>query len=175
MAVALEARRAAHGRPERTLVAEQTFNQFFLQAYEQTLGLVTLAVGNRVSAEDAAQEAFARAFNRWSTVANMEHPARWVARVAINLAIDQLRKTSREVALEPALEAPLADHVEELWVRWNLDRLTPMQRAAMVRRYIDGMAVDEVATALGRSPQTVKSHIRLGRRRLRQYLGEDCP
>ena len=103
----------------------------------------------------------------------MTHPDRWVARVAMNLAIDQLRRTARETALEPSVEAPFRDQVESLWVRWNLDRLTPMQRATVVRRYLEGMPVDEVARSLGRSPQTVKTHLRLARGRLRQFLGED--
>jgi RNA polymerase sigma factor (sigma-70 family) len=173
--VAIEARRAALGCAKRAPAAEPGFHQFFLLAYEQTLGLVTVALGDRGLAEDAAQEAFARAFDRWNAVSRMSHPDRWVAKVAMNLAIDQLRRTTRETALDPSIEAPVRDDVEALWVRWNLERLTPMQRATVVRRYLEGMPVQEVARSLGRSPQTVKTHLRLARGRLRQFMREDRP
>jgi RNA polymerase sigma-70 factor (ECF subfamily) len=169
----IEAGRIALRQPQRVATDQSGFDEFFALRYEQTLGLVTLATGDRALAEDATQEAFARAFNRWRTVSVMSHPDRWVARVAINLAIDHLRKTSRESSIDTLIEAPPHDQVEELWVRWNLDRLTPMQRATVICRYMDGMPVDEVALAMGRSPQTIKTHLRLARGRLRGFLAEE--
>ncbi|MEA2682875.1 MAG: hypothetical protein QOK05_1203 [Chloroflexota bacterium] len=149
------------------------FSDFFAQTYQQTLGLVAIGTGMRGIAEDATQEAYVKALDRWETVVAMSHPDRWVARVALNIAIDHLRKTARESELGEGVEATTADLVEGLWLRWNLDRLTPMQRAAMVRRYLDGMGVAEVARTLGRSPQTVKTHLRLARGRLRLMMAED--
>ena len=153
--------------------ADEEFSAFFARAYEQTLGVVVLATGERNLAEDATQEAFARCLDDWRSVKAKDRPDRWVARVALNLAIDHLRKVARETSLDTAHHAPRADHVEELWVRWNLDQLTPMQRAAVVRRYVEGRSVEEVASALGRSRDTVKTHLRLARGRLRKSLSAD--
>ena len=146
------------------------FSDFFAATYEQTLGIVLLATGQRSVAEDATQEAFARCLRDWNAVRAKHNPDRWVARIAVNLAIDHLRKVSRETGLDASHQAPRPDQVEELWVKWNLDQLTPMQRAAVVRRYIEGRSVAEVASSMGRSPQTIKSHLRLARSRLRQTL-----
>lgn len=163
---------AAAGRGANATVDEE-FSGFFARTYEQTLGVVVLATGERTIAEDATQEAFARCLSDWGSVRDKAHPGRWVARVALNLAIDQLRKFGRETTLDAAHHAPRPDHVEAMWVRWNLDQLTPMQRAAVVRRYIEGHSVDEVARGLGRSPQTVKTHLRLARGKLRESLGRE--
>ena len=171
--MAIEARVVAAGPAVEVAGDAGEFSDFFALTYQQTVGLVALATGMRGLAEDATQEAYVRAFRKWDSVALMERPERWVGKVAINIAIDHLRKTSRETELGEGLEAPRPDQVEEIWVRWNLDRLPPMQRAAVVRRYLDGMAVAEVAQALGRSPQTVKTHLRLARGRLRRLFAED--
>ena len=171
--MAIEVRRVAPALQREVDRGPQDFHDFFLLAYEQTIGLVALATGDRALAEDSAQEAFARAYSRWESVGGMSHPDRWVARVAMNLAIDQLRKTVRETVLDGHVTASTVDQVEELWVKWNLARLTPMQRAAVVRRYVEGMPVAEVARSLGRSPQTVKTHLRLARGKLRRFLRED--
>jgi RNA polymerase sigma factor (sigma-70 family) len=149
------------------------FESFFSDHYHRTVGLVTLASGRPTLAEDVTQEAFARGLHRWASLRVMRRPDRWVLKVAMNLVVDHNRKLGRETAIEDVHAAPVNDGVERLWVRWGLDRLTPMQRTAMVMRYVDGRPVAEVAELLARSTETVRTHIRLGRRRLRTLLSEE--
>jgi len=52
------------------------FEGFFDQHYGPTLRAVTLTIGDAGRAEDLTQEAFARAFRRWSTVSKLERPRR---------------------------------------------------------------------------------------------------
>jgi RNA polymerase sigma-70 factor (ECF subfamily) len=49
--------------------------------------------GSLEDAEDAVQEAFARASTRWATLREYEMPEAWVRRVALNLATSGLRRT----------------------------------------------------------------------------------
>ena len=53
-------------------------------------------LGNRAEAEDVAQETLARAFVRWRRI--RDHAVPWVARVAANLVLDQLRAKARATA-----------------------------------------------------------------------------
>jgi RNA polymerase sigma factor (sigma-70 family) len=145
------------------------FSVFFAERFHQTLGLVTLSCGNPTLAEEVTQEAFARALDRWTTVSTMRRPERWVLKVAHNMIIDHVRKTRREAPLDPGIKAAVPDQVEEIWMRWNLDRLTPMQRASILLRYRDGLRIDEIARLVDRSTETVRTHLRLARRRLRDY------
>jgi RNA polymerase sigma-70 factor (ECF subfamily) len=149
------------------------FSVFFAESFHQTLGLVTLSCGNPTLAEEVTQEAFARALDRWSSVAAMRRPERWVLKVASNMIVDHVRKTRRESPLDPGIKATVPDQVEEMWMRWNLERLTPMQRASIVLRYRDGLRIDEIAALIDRSTETVRTHLRLARRRLRDYCGEE--
>jgi RNA polymerase sigma-70 factor (ECF subfamily) len=149
------------------------FESFFSEHFHSTVGLVTLACGRPSLAEEVTQEAFARGLHRWESLQAMGRPDRWVLKVAMNLLVDHGRRLGRETVIEDAQPAPSHDGVQRLWVRWGLDRLTPMQRRAMVMRYIDGRPVAEVAELLARSTETVRTHIRLGRRRLRTLLAEE--
>ena len=147
------------------------FSDFFAESFHHTLGLVTLSCGNPTLAEEVTQEAFARALDRWTAVSAMRRPDRWVLKVASNMIIDHIRKTRRETPLDPGIKAAVPDQVEEIWVRWNLDRLTPMQRTSILLHHRDGWRIDEIANLIDRSRETVRTHLRLARRHLRDYCG----
>jgi hypothetical protein len=52
-----------------------TFEGFFEDQKERLLRILSVITGSRAEAEDLAQEAFTRVFERWETVAAMEDPA----------------------------------------------------------------------------------------------------
>ncbi|MDB5065000.1 MAG: polymerase, sigma-24 subunit, subfamily protein [Chloroflexi bacterium] len=153
--------------------AEATFEAVFADAYHRVVGLVAAVTGDQGLAEDAAQEGFARAYQRWSRVGRLDRPDLWVARVASRIAIDQWRRRRRETALDGADRVTIPDDVQRLWVRWQLERLSPMQRASILLHCWEGRPVAEVATLLGRSQATVRTHLLMGRRRFRGFVHED--
>jgi DNA-directed RNA polymerase specialized sigma24 family protein len=62
------------------------FDEFFDAHYAPVVRSLGLAFGDRPAAEDAAQEAFARARRRWHSVRGMDRPVGWVYVVAMNVA-----------------------------------------------------------------------------------------
>jgi RNA polymerase sigma-70 factor (ECF subfamily) len=156
-----------------TGTAEATFESVFADAYHRVVGLVAAVTGDQGLAEDAAQEGFARAYQRWSRVGRLDRPDLWVARVASRIAIDQWRRRRRETALDGTDRVTIPDDVQRLWVRWQLERLSPMQRASILLHCWEGRPVAEVATLLGRSQATVRTHLLMGRRRFRGFVHEE--
>ncbi|MDP9343470.1 MAG: hypothetical protein M3Q23_15540 [Actinomycetota bacterium] len=67
-----------------------------------------LITGDREEAADVAQEAFARAYERWGLVSRLDRPGAWVERVATNLAPPPPRGRSSARATTPT---PLPPHV----------------------------------------------------------------
>ena len=58
-----------------------TFEEFFEFEKDRLLRVLSLITGNRAEAEDLAQEAFTRVFERWDTVATWRTlPATSIAR-----------------------------------------------------------------------------------------------
>jgi RNA polymerase sigma-70 factor, ECF subfamily len=152
---------------------EASFERFFTESCHLVVGLVAVTTGDIPGAEDAVQEAYVRAHRRWERVATMDRPDLWVAHVATRVAISSWRRRRRETTLDAAVAAEVSDSVTRLWARWGLEALSPNQRLAVVLHHIHGLPVDEVAAESGSSKETVRTHLKRGRQRLRQLLSEE--
>ena len=67
-------------------MADDGFASFYASSYRRLLGQLFAMTGDLAEAENVLQEAYARAFVRWSRVGAYDLPEAWVRRVAINLA-----------------------------------------------------------------------------------------
>jgi RNA polymerase sigma factor (sigma-70 family) len=149
------------------------FDDLFASAYHRVVGAVAVVTGDEALAEDAAQEAFARAHGRWSRVGRLDRPDLWVTRVALRVAIDAWRRRRRESPLSATVPAAVPDDIQRLWVRWNLAGLSPMQRATVLMHHSEGRPIADIAAHLQRSPNTIRSHLAAARRRLRRAAKEE--
>jgi RNA polymerase sigma-70 factor, ECF subfamily len=154
------------------------FDRFFDEHYGSTLRAVSVAIGDPGRAEDLTQEAFARAFRRWSTVSKFERPVAWVYVVALNAE----RKRWRRERQAPETE-PLAGTVPDvaggvlstIVVRDALARLPARQRAAVVLRYLADLTVADIANVMGCAEGTVKATLHHALRNLRVDLDGSEP
>jgi RNA polymerase sigma-70 factor (sigma-E family) len=130
-------------------------------------------LGDRGDAEEVAQEALARAYARWSSVAGHAEP--WVARVAANLAIGVWRKRRPTEVLRPEHGRAVDPHaLERLGLVTALRKLPRRQREVVVLRYVADLPEAAVAAQLKTSVGAVKTHAHRGLARLRAELGEDA-
>ena len=91
------------------------FEEFFELEKDRLLRVLSLISGNRAEAEDLAQEAFTRVFERWDTVATMDDPAGYLHRTAMNLFRSQYRRAARGLkrAIGGAPEQDVFQHIED--------------------------------------------------------------
>lgn len=135
-------------------------------------------LGDRAAAEDAVQDALVRAL---AGVHRLREPGAlegWFFRVLANTCIGVLRRrrvarafaqlVGKGEAQAPA--APSGDHARLLR---ELDTLPAMQKAALVLRYGHELSVEEVAEILDVGTETVKTHLKRARARMRVQLGVD--
>lgn len=154
------------------------FERFFLANYEAVLYILTLITGDREQATDATQEAFIRAYSRWSKIRTYDSPAAWVRRVAINASHDSMRSDRRRRRRE---ETQRVDHEPSPADRSTSDAVTLALLAALPHRqrevatlfYVDDRSVAETAAILGLSEGTVKSYLAAARDRLRELLDQN--
>ncbi len=146
---------------------DDRFGALYLVAYRVGFRIL----GDRAEAEDVAQEALARAYLAWRRVS--DHPDAWVARVATNLAIDRWRRRTK-APRPPLAEVTPDPHVAE---RVDLVRalraLPRRQREVLALRYLADQSEESVATTLGCSVGSVKTHASRGLAALRAWL--DAP
>ena len=121
-------------------------------------------------AEDVAQEAFVRAFQRLPEFRGTGPFASWLFSITVRLCLDRRRTAfwSREApdtAASPASTSPSPD--SRLLVDTLLDRLSPPMRAALVLREIEGLDYGEIAQALSIPVGTVRSRLHAARAQFR--------
>jgi RNA polymerase sigma factor (sigma-70 family) len=136
--------------------------------------------GDAAEAEDLAQEALLRLWDkapRWRVGGS--GVAAWLTRVAMNLALDRLRRrrfASGEPVPERADEAPLADAGIEAEqaaaaVREGIAALSERQRAAIVLTYYEDVPNRTAAEMLEMNLKALESLLFRARAALRDGLG----
>lgn len=155
-----------------------SFERFFRAEVGRVLAVVLALRGPSVGVEDVAQEAFARAYERWDTVGRMDRPDLWVQRVALNLATSRLRRLRVEARGVARLRARADRDPEGLRVPslvdepfWAAVRRLPDKQARVVAlRYAGDLSIEEIATTVGVAPGTVNSQLVTARERLASLL-----
>ena len=146
------------------------------------LGLIRLAVimlGDRPSAEDVVQEAFAGLYRRWRTLADPEKALSYVRASVLNGARTALRRRARQPAgaLDPPAESAEAAALvseEHRQVITAIRGLPARQREALILRYYLDLNEEEIARSMGISRGTVKSTTSRALAALGRILGEDA-
>jgi RNA polymerase sigma factor (sigma-70 family) len=131
---------------------------------------------NPSSAEDAAQEASARA---WAALGTLRDPQRfdvWFYRIVVNECNRRKRGAHQDVCLhESALPVVDVNREERIDVRRAIDNLTPALRLTIILRYYFTLSSVEIAQIVRTSPVTVRWRLMLAHRQLRVVLQEQPP
>jgi RNA polymerase sigma factor (sigma-70 family) len=149
------------------------FSVFLEQHRSLVYGFLAATVG-RDHADDCFQETFLSALRAYPRLRPDSNLRAWVMAIATRKAIDHGRRTSRRAVLvaevpdRPAAEVE-PDGEPELWRA--VRELPPLQRAAVVHRYVLDLPYREVALALGCSEEAARANAYEGRRKLRAALG----
>lgn len=143
-------------------------------------GVVYRMCGDRQLAEDAAQETFIQAWLRLSSYRPKSSLRNWLYRIAVNTAIDMLRKEKRilpgavdDMNLADAAPEPEARFVKaerSALVRTAVVGLPDASRAVLVLREYEGLSYKEIADTLDIPVGTVMSRLNYARKLLREKL-----
>jgi RNA polymerase sigma-70 factor, ECF subfamily len=150
------------------------------QACGRGFAIAADLLGDRAEAEDAVQDALVRSLTGLHRLRDPGALEGWFYRVLTNTCIRTLRRRRVANAFarlvgargEPvAAPAPIGrDHARLLA---EIDELPAMQKAVVVLRHGHDLGIDEIARVLGVGGETVKTHLKRARARLRVRLGVD--
>lgn len=148
-------------------VAIPPFELFYEEHRSEVLRLLRRRLGAQ-RAEDAFQETFLRALRAYGRLDHGEHLRAWVLTIAQNVAVDTLRRMrpTEELVESASSDArPAYTELAEL-----TDGLGPKERAAVVLRYGYDLSYDQIASALGSSPDAARQASSTGVRRIRRRM-----
>jgi RNA polymerase sigma-70 factor (sigma-E family) len=158
-----------------TDVAEHPLQELYRDEYRSLVRLASLLIDDVGTCEEVVQDAFANALSRWSTVRDPAKAPAFIRSAVLNGARSRLRR--RVVALRhPQLPPPdvasaegaTVDHDE---VIRRLRALPQRQMEALVLRYYLDLPEAEIATTMGVSVGSVKTHLHRGLAALALTLG----
>jgi RNA polymerase sigma-70 factor, ECF subfamily len=156
---------------------DATIERFVREDYARVVKAVAFVTGDPSGAEDAVQEAVARA---WLHKQPIDALPAWVASVALNVSRSGWRRIGAERRAIERLQAPSAPgepDPDEVDLRRAMATLPRRQREVAVLRYLLQFDTKETAAALRVSEGTVKNSLSKARDALaaRLLLSEEVP
>ncbi len=139
-------------------------------------------LGNRGDAEDAAQEAFIRAYLKLDTYDTSRKFSSWLFSIASHHCIDRLRKQRIKLVswddlppwnwipgkMSEQPETAMLENEQTRELHALLDTLPPDYRAAVVLKYWHEMSYDEIAQTLDTTVSAIKSKLFRARKMMAQ-------
>ncbi|PWU62232.1 SigE family RNA polymerase sigma factor [Micromonospora globispora] len=128
--------------------------------------------GDLSMTQDLTQEAFCRAFTRWSTVSRYDDPVAWIRRVAWNLATSRWRRlrTAQSFLRRQREEHVPGANPDRVALQAALSRLPAHHRRAVVLHYLADLPIAEIAAQEQVAEGTVKSWLHRARAALATHL-----
>ncbi|WP_413800596.1 SigE family RNA polymerase sigma factor [Streptomyces iranensis] len=151
------------------------FDQFYTVTAKRLVAVVYAATGDLAEAEDAVQEAYARAWQRWDRLTAEGDPTPWVRTVALRLAVSSWRRARNRMRAHfrhgppPDLPDLAPDRVALVHA---LRGLKPEQRTAVVLHHLLDLPIEQVARETGVSPGAVRTRLSRARKALGSHLAE---
>jgi RNA polymerase sigma-70 factor (sigma-E family) len=146
--------------------------------YRALVRMACLLVDDVGSGEEVVQDAFVRVYR---SLARVDDPLRYLRTAVMNGARSGLRRrrAARRYVAPVDVSGPGADEVvvarsEHSEVVVALQALPRRQRECLVLRYYAELSESEIASTLGISAGSVKSHSHRGMAALSTALGEDA-
>jgi RNA polymerase sigma-70 factor (ECF subfamily) len=148
---------------EKAAVVEEapSFEEFYDATFRRLFTALCLVTGNRHEAEEIAQDAFVRVFERWDRVGTLEDPTGYLFRVSMNVFRNRFRRASLGVRRGLFLAPTETDDLAAVETRDELVRLLrpldPRQRAAVLLTSILDYSAEEAGRMLGIKASSVRS------------------
>jgi RNA polymerase sigma-70 factor, ECF subfamily len=164
-------------RAEPSLLRD--FGAWMASEQRRVYALCQRFLQDRDEADSATQDVFLKAYQalKKEDAKDLDDPARWVTRIAVNTCLDRLRsrkwqfwrkrpssedeQTILSMAASSAPEAEDYYFAGEIGTRLAaaLEKLSPRQRAVFTLRHFEEMSLEEIGTLLGLDVGTVKAHM----------------
>ena len=159
--------------------ATADFNAWMASEQGRVFALCHRLLQDPDEADSATQDTFLKAYHalRKEDARELEDPARWLTRIAVNCCLDRLRSRKwqfwrrrpvpQDESLALAMVRSTAPEAEDRYFAGQissrlesaLDRLSARQRAVFTLRHYDDLSLDEIGQLLGLDVGTVKAHM----------------
>ena len=159
-------------------MSSRDYEEFYAETYPMVLSAVIMSCGDRNDAEDAVQDAYAKALRRWDEVGGYDAPGAWVTKVAVRQLWKNARPRRQEQLWLEVRLPPVATPEETAEAREVLSALATLPlnvRAALVLCRVLGWPQQEIAEVFGVPRATIANRSLRGQALLTKLLGMPAP
>ena len=153
--------------------AADSFTELCRGYYPAMVAIAHSIIGDRHLAEDAAQQAFARAARKIGQLKKKSRFAAWMAAICRNEARDVARKNERS-ACDRELSGAAIDEcegdAEREAVKEAIRRLSAKEREVIFLRFYDGLSYEKISAVLGISGEAVNGRLRRAKKSIAGIL-----
>jgi len=157
----------------------KAFERLYRAHISKVYGLCwRLCDGDSAKADQAAQDAFVRAWEKLASFRGESAFGTWLHRLTVNVVLGEHRLLKRWTTFEDAEEAgapepshhPTASLGERIDIERALTRLPKGARAVLVLHDLEGWQHDEIAAATGIAVGTSKAQLHRARKLMKEFL-----
>ena len=161
---------------------ERYFGELYRRYSPKVFGKCLTMLGNDAEAHDAVQDVFERVLTRIGGFRQDAQFGTWLFSITNNHCIDRLRRRKRRRVVtteisDEHLPDEGGDDADDNWleeqspeaIRYILERLSELDRAALVLMYMDDMSVREIAAHLDLQESATKMRLKRARDRARKH------
>ncbi|MFA5137829.1 MAG: sigma-70 family RNA polymerase sigma factor [Elusimicrobiota bacterium] len=157
---------------------EMAFGELVRSFEAAVLRLAARITGDPAEAEDAAQEAFLRAYQALPRFDPDRPFGPWIMKIAANRALTHAAHRRKDVPLDesapgPDFEKEQADKSEAERIKSAVAGMPPSDRAVLSLRYDSDLPLSEIARTLGIGLSAVKVRLFRARQRLMRLMGTE--
>ncbi|MCQ2347613.1 MAG: RNA polymerase sigma factor [Paludibacteraceae bacterium] len=139
--------------------------------------LTGLTDGDSMLADDLAQDTFIKAFYAWDSFAALSSPKTWLMRIAYNTFMDYMRQQHPTEDLNAVSDTPSQMHPPATDLHIDMQQalliLSPPERTCVQLSVLEDRSIKQIVKITGINENTVKSHLKRGKEKLRTYLNEN--
>ncbi len=164
---------------DRVLAGQTEAYAQLVDAYKSFAFTIALKVlDNRPEAEEAAQDAFIRAFHYLKKFNREARFSTWLYRITFNTAISAKRKNrirldsieNKMIAYDGAAEESLERNDKQVYIAQAMEKLNEADKLSIQLYYLQEFSLDEVAEIMGQPSNTIKVRVHRARLRLAEEL-----
>lgn len=149
-----------------------SFTELCRRYYPAMVAIAHSIIGDRHLAEDAAQQAFAKAVRKLPQLKNKNKFAFWLAVICRNITLDLTRREKTLYATDDLSTIAAKSHENGTTeaVREALNKLSAPAREVIFLRFYDCMTYEQISAVLGISEQAINGRLRRAKKKMANYL-----
>ena len=155
-------------------MTDHELTQVIEASYDALLHRAWTLLQNGEDARDAVQQAVMEAWERRTTMSDVENVGGYLYGMVSHVCMHRLRDSGRHILVHQTLADVMPLHInsDPFGLEYLLQPLTDLQRSVVKLHDIEGYSCIEVAFKLGRTPVAVRKQLALAHKIMRKY-GKD--